>query len=173
MDIYIENARHNSYARGGWINLPILEDELSRKLNLYYGETIITDYALPFTITEHENPHKINEVLKELLKTNLTYTELKILFKISDSDWKDTAEKIINGEYQLLKVDKANEFKIVDETDVARYLYDNDQILFLFEVPTNLYDYLDWNKVWDTCNMSENWIMFVDAESLTTYAVKI
>ena len=173
MEIYIENAKRNTYAREGWINLPIAEGELSKKLNLYCGETIITDYNLPFNITEYENPHIINEVLQNLLDINLTYIELKILFKMSDGDFQETAKKILNGEYQLLEINKNNEFKIIDETDVAYCLYENDLISFLGKLSDDLIDYIDWTQVWNTCNMSKNWNIFVDSKSLTTYAVNI
>ncbi len=60
---------------GEWIELPMEEEDLNAVLKKLsrdgQGDYAIHDYEAPFSIDEHENPHKLNELAEKLEDTHV------------------------------------------------------------------------------------------------------
>jgi hypothetical protein len=177
--IYLSNllAYTRGVLKGEWVSLPCSSDELQAAIKKVLGnkgdeEFFITDYELPFEISEYENLEELNNTIQELLELNSDHGELAALFKCSTlGDWKETAKKIIDSDYTILEV--TDKVKLIDESDIARTLYDEEHISFLGVIPENLIDYIDWDHVWRECNISEGWVEIFFENSGRQFAVNI
>jgi len=173
--IYLSNlgAYTRGNLRGSWISLPCSPEELHKAVKRVLGkdeEFFITDYNLPFEISEYVNIKELNNTIQELKELDLDPEELVALFKTSTGDWKETAERIIQGNYSILEV-TGDQF--MDESDISYKLYEEQLISFLGEVPENLIDYIDWDQVWRECNISHGWVEVYFEKSSRQFAVNI
>ena len=156
-----------------WMSLPISDDQLNKFLRNSDDEYIIVDYNAPFEISEYANIPTLNETYQKLIESELDNKTLEVLFEASRHDTEQTLEYIINDKYTFIQVDDEESSKFIDDCDCARYLHDNEYISFLGEIPEILYDYMDWDQVWSTCNIEHEWIRYFDQSTSITYLVNI
>lgn len=174
--IYLSNlsAYTRGILKGEWLTLPCSPDELQAVIKRVLGndeEFFITDYDLPFSISEYENLIELNYTIQELQELNSDPEELTALFKSSTcGDWKETAKKIIDGDFTILEVTNNT---LESGSDIAYKLYDEGYILFLGEIPENLIDYIDWDHVWRECNIAYGWQEVYFEKSGRQFAVNI
>lgn len=177
--IYLSNL--GAYTRGQligkWIDLPCSPEELQEAVKKVLGnkgdeEFFITDYELPFEISEYENLEELNNIIQELKELSLDPEELTALFKSSTcGDWKETAKKILDGDYTILEV--TDKISLIDGSDIARTLYDEGYISFLGVVPDDIIDYMDWDRIWRECNITYGWQEIFFEKSGKQFAVNI
>jgi hypothetical protein len=175
--IYLSNL--SAYARGNlkgeWLTLPISKEDLQAAIKKVLGkdeEFFITDYELPFNISENENLTELNNTIQELQELNSDPEELAALFKSSTcGDWKETAKKILDGDYSILEV--TEEVQYMDGSDIAYKMYEEGHTPFLGEIPGDIIDYIDWNQVWRECNISYGWNKVFFENSGRQFAVNI
>jgi hypothetical protein len=175
--VYISNlaAYTRGILKGEWLTLPMSEEQLQTAIKRVLGtdeEYLITDYELPFEISEYENLKELNNKIVELQELEFDPEELSALFKSSTcGDWKETAQIIIGGDYSLLEVTEKVQY--MDGSDIAYKLYEEEYISFLGEIPGNLIDYIDWDQVWRECNITYGWNEVFFADSGRQFAVNI
>jgi hypothetical protein len=177
--IYLSNlgAYTRGQLKGEWLTLPMTEEKLQAAVKKVLGnkgdeEFFITDYDLPFSISEYENLEELNNTIQELQELSLDPEELTALFKSSTcGDWKETAKKILDGDYTILEV--TDKISLIDGSDIARTLYDEEYISFLGKIPDDIIEYIDWDHVWRECNISYGWNEIFFEESGRQFAVNI
>ena len=160
--------------KGKWLTLPMDDQQLQKEIKNVLGndeEYFITDHECPFEIGEYINITELNETMQEIKELNLDHNEFYALCKSSTiSNYKELLQKIIDQDYTILEVTSEN---LIDGSDIAFELYENELISFLGKIPDDLIDYIDWDQVWRECEISYNWCEIFMQENGKQFAVNI
>jgi antirestriction protein len=159
MKIYVANlaAYVSGHHVGGWIDLPMDEVELKKKIGAILNawndgytpseECAIHDYELPFSISEYTSPYKVNEWAEIIANSHVEPEVLKAILGIFPSSVEEGLSKIENGEYTV--------FDDCDTmSDVAYMVMEESGQLEaegLSDVFINHFDYESYGNELDTC----------------------
>lgn len=155
--IYISDLAKYSEGRlvGEWVTLPqenILE--IKNKIVKNNHEHFITDYDLPFDISEYEDLEELNEFITKLKELNLDSNTIQVLAKVCDSG--DFRKKILDEDFIIIDATKDN--SICDKWEMAYTLYEEGhQLENIGTIPEGLKDYMDWDHIWNEFNISQGW----------------
>jgi antirestriction protein len=146
LSIYLTNLAQYNAGRliGEWIELPIAQEELEERIKKILGrdeEYFITDSEsdIGWKVGEYEDPYKLNEQAGELDEFENQYDE-EVLGAFIDhySDMKEALEALQSGDFTIIN-------DVEDEDDLGYEAV--DQGFFGIEIPDNLKNYIDYEKI--------------------------
>ena len=149
MQVYIANlGKHTeSKAVGAWFRLPINYEDVAEKigLNTEYEEYAIHDYKLPFEIGEYVSIDELNR-LYELVTTLEGTSVYNALPELLSYGCFHGMDDLIEQQEEIHHWSGCE-----DMTDVARQCVEE---LGLWDVPERLWNYLDYEAMGQTLEIS-------------------
>lgn len=137
-------------AIGGWITLPMEEEELARAMKVLNvgDEYIISDYQtnLPIQVNEHDNPFELNKFLY-MLKEREKEGSLRLFltaYWYRDYDLEDTLSLLKKGNFKYYE-------NVYNTESLGEAIVENGELGF---IPKAVAQYLDFEKIghdWE-CN---------------------
>ena len=142
------------------INLPMEKQSLDEILNSN-NEYIIIDCDI-LDIDEHQSIYALNDFLLECKENGVSLDDLEVLSKIMY--FNEVVYTVEDGTYTIVNFDEETSDwnsmyggNIWNGADKGMCLFDGGYYNpFNFEVTEDIYDWIDWESVWDYAN-TDGW----------------